>query len=386
MLDIQDKCVGCGSCSISCPTNSILMSENQEGFRYPIIDGSSCVKCHICEEKCPVLKPVKVFDQMLAMAVKNKDEEIRMKSSSGGVFATLAEYVIQEGGIVCAATFNHEFKVSHKLFDSCKEITKYCGAKYVQSQFELCMQDIKKHLEFGRKVLFIGTPCQCAGLLRYLDKDYSNLILVDMVCHGVPSPKVWKRYLDELCDLESKKLEIDYINFRSKVTGWSKYSYSIEIVYKNGIKYSSMQSKDPYMQGFTSNLFLRTSCADCSFKGIKRCSDITLGDYWGIWAQHSEFDDNKGVSMVLLHTHKAKCIWKNISEHFDIKEVSVDEAIKYNPSAISSSIPHMSREEFFNRIETEKSLISLINDLLVSKKDNKKSLAWRVFERLKGRV
>lgn len=380
MLNIKDKCTGCGVCAVSCPTKSIGMMENKEGFRFPSIDNNTCIECHLCERMCPVLNDVVISSNTSAYAVKNKCNDVRRLSSSGGVFSVLAESILTDGGIICAAKYDEKFLVTHGICDSVDMLSKYRGAKYAQSQAERYFPDIKEKLDYGRAVMFVGTPCQVAALVSYLGKDYPKLYLVDMICHGVPSPKVWKKYLSERCSLDGNNLNVEQVNFRSKSTGWSRYGYSVEIFYQSGERYSVCQSEDPFMKGFTSNLYLRKSCSQCKFKGIERCSDFTLGDYWGIWEQYPEFDDNNGVSVLLIHSEKGREKWECIAHHFELKEVSVEEAVQFNPSALKNSFPHPMRNEFFKRLEEENSVIAPIEVLLVNTQTTKKSLIKRIFK------
>lgn len=378
MLKVKDKCTGCGVCAVSCPTKSIQMLENKEGFRFPVIDKNTCIECYLCERKCPVLNEVVFSSNTNAYAVKNKCNDIRRESSSGGVFSVLAESILADGGTICAAKYNEEFLVTHGICDSVDMLFAYRGAKYAQSQSERYFPDIKRKLDYGENVMFVGTPCQVAALVSYLEKDYPKLYLVDMICHGVPSPEVWKKYLGERCYLDGNNLKINHVNLRSKATGWSRYGYSVEISYQSGECYSVCQSKDPFMRGFTSNLYLRKSCSQCGFKGIERCSDFTLGDYWGIWEQYPEFDDNKGVSVLLIHSEKGRKKWENIAHHFELKEVSVEEAVQYNPSVLKNSLPHPMRDKFFKRWEEENSIITLIETLLINMQTTKESLIKRI--------
>lgn len=348
MLPEIAQCCGCGSCAAVCPQNCISMVADREGFRYPAIDATKCIRCRLCEKACPILSAPQVSERVTALAAQNKDETVRRRSSSGGVFSALAEYVTARGGSVCAAAYDARFEVRHVLIDSPEAIDALRGAKYAQSRTEQSFHEIRERLTAGQMVLFVGTPCQCAGLKAYLGRDFENLLTVDMVCHGVPSPKVWSHYLREQEREAGSKLRS--VNLRSKSTGWSRYAYSVEMTFENGTNYSAPQGKDPFLQGFVRNLYLRPSCSACSFKGTARCSDLTLGDYWGIWDQHPEFDDDRGTSMLLLHSEKGRVAWQHISDNFRVLDVSVQDAVAQNPSAIHSSVPHPRREDFFHEL------------------------------------
>lgn len=351
MLPEKDLCVGCGSCAAICPQQCIRMSADSEGFRHPSIDIDRCVSCLCCEQACPLLQDAPEYPGTTAYAVKNREESVRLKSSSGGVFTALAELVLAKGGCVCAARYDAEFEVIHDFAYSISEIAPFRGAKYSQSSAERCFPEIKSLLQEGRIVLFVGTPCQTAGLSTFLGKDDPNLILVDMICHGVPSPKVWHRYLQARQNADSNGGQIVSVDLRSKATGWSRYAYSVDIGYQDGSHYRVSQGRDPFMRGFVQNLYLRQSCSHCSFKGNHRRSDLTLGDYWGIWEQHPDFDDNRGVSLLLVHSRKGEIIWNVVREQMSCIPVTLEDAFNNNPSALISFSAHAMREHFFAQLE-----------------------------------
>lgn len=380
--NLPKNCTGCGACACACPKDCLKMISNDEGFVYPSIEKEKCIDCGLCDKICPVLNEHKKSDSTKAFAIKNKDDAIRSNSSSGGMFYELASYVINSGGYVCAARYNENFVVEHYLTNKLDDIKAFQGAKYSQSNSFRCFKDIKNKLDDNELLLFVGTPCQVAGLKAYLKKDYENLILVDMICHGVPSPMVLEKYLVERQKTDAPKEKIVGVNQRSKITGWSNYQYSIIINYSNESKYQSIQGLDLFSRGFTSNLFLRKSCEDCTFKGIERYSDITLGDYWGIWNQHPDFDDNKGVSLALIHSIKGDSLFDKIKNKIDVLDVDVEKAIENNPSTINSSAPHQSRNQFFEDITGGKSVISSIEKVFgIQKKPN---VFKKILNRLKG--
>lgn len=352
MLAEKKICTGCGACAASCPLNCIEMQEDWEGFRYPIIDGERCISCRKCESLCPVLNKLPVYEEPQAYGAKHKDDGIRSLSSSGGVFPALASFVLKNGGAVCGAAYAEDFSVEHRIIEDAEDIIKLQGAKYAQSRAERMFPRIRSILESGRHLLFTGTPCQTAGLKAYLRRDYENLILVDMICHGVPSPKVWKTYLEYRMQEDANGAGISLVNQRDKSSGWSRYRYSLRIDYQNGKTYSVQQGKDMFMLGFVNNLYLRPSCAQCQFKGLSRCADITLGDYWDVWSQHPEIDDDKGVSLVLVSTKKGAEHWCKILEKVNALAVDIRIALDQNPSAHNSSEPHVNREKFFNRMDS----------------------------------
>ncbi len=380
MLAEKNICTGCGACAVSCPLNCIEMKADQEGFRYPVIDTTQCISCHKCEVVCPTLDERRPQTEPKAYAVKHKESSIRISSSSGGIFPALAHFTLANGGAVCGAGYADDFCVNHLIIEDSAEISKLQGAKYAQSCVEHLFPKIQNILECGRLMLFVGTPCQVAGLKAYLEKDYANLILVDMICHGVPSPKVWEKYLRERTALDSSG-SLEHINLRSKKSGWSRYSYSVEIKYSDGSIYLSPQGQDWFMRGFTENLYLRRSCGNCNFKGVHRISDLTLGDFWGIWDLAPEFDDNQGVSLLWLNSKKATRLWEHVSDDFDALSIPINNSVCKNPSAWSSSQPHSQREKFFAQVDTA-AVIPLIQTILAPTKQ-KRNLFQRLINRLK---
>lgn len=381
MLTEKVRCCGCGSCAVVCPKNCITMVADSEGFRYPVIDNAKCVHCGACEKACPIISHVPPNGAPSALGAQNTDDSVRQSSSSGGVFTALALDVFARGGRVCAAVYNSDFSVCHVIADSADQLSGMRGAKYAQSRAEYCFPEIRALLQKEIPVLFVGTPCQTAGLRAYLGREHEGLLIVDMVCHGVPSPKVWQQYLKERNSLDAPGCALRSVNLRSKSTGWSRYGYSVEMEYTDGTIHSTPQGQDIFMRGFVSNLYLRPSCTECTFKGVQRCSDLTLGDYWGIWDQYPDFDDDKGTSLLLIHTEKGQDVWDRISVQFRCLDVTVQEAITQNPSSVRASIPHPNREEFFRGMEAGKNLQQWIKHCLEPKRESLLRRLIRRFDR-----
>ena len=348
----KELCNGCTACANICPKGCITMSPDEEGFLRPAIDAADCVDCGLCQKICPILRePVSAVSETIACAAINQDEEIRANSTSGGIFTLLCKWVLNQGGVVFGAAYNDCFEVVHCQAETAQEIAKIRGAKYAQSRLDGTFKQVASYLKNDRYVLFSGTPCQVGGLVSFLGETHDKLILVDLVCHGVPSPKVWEHYIRYRGKQDAKGEIPAAINLRSKETGWPGYSTRFD--YSDGQYYSASNSQDPYLRGFVGNLYLRASCYDCRFKGISRQSDFTLADYWGVWDQLPEYHDGKGTSLVLLHTEKAKALWAAVAEHMQYSEVDVVSALAGNPSAtVSSPLPDR-REEFFERYENE---------------------------------
>lgn len=381
MLPKNDRCTGCGACSAVCPKNCISMTQDAEGLLYPQIDASRCVGCQKCEKVCPVLRPLEVAQSTQAYATRNDDEQIRQKSSSGGVFTALAKTVIEKGGAVCAAAYDENFAVTHRIAHGQEELAFMRGAKYVQSHAGHLFRQLKELLDGGTPVLFVGTPCQCAGLKAYLGQEYEQLLLVDMICHGVPAPVVWDNYVNYRNQRDANGSDLVAVDQRDKSTGWSHYAYSVTFRYANGKAYSVPQGEDPYMRGFVQNLYLRPSCSGCSFKGIGRCSDLTLGDCWGIWDSHPEFDDNRGTSLLLVQSEKGRKLWGQIQSGFCTVALTAEEAVGSNPSAVRASEAHPRREEFFSRLRAGEPVEPLIRELLTPKPE-RQSLLRRILKRI----
>lgn len=342
-LKEKNKCNGCSACANACPKNCIIMTADELGFLYPQIDESLCVDCGLCEKVCPVFNENEIKSTPKAYAVKNIDENIRMQSSSGGAFTAIAEKILADGGVVFGAAFSDDFKTVHHIaIENSEDLYKLRGSKYVQSRIDTSFADAKKELEKGRKVLFTGTPCQIGGLLSYLRKDYNNLITQDIICHGVPAPYVWSKYV-ELRE-EKAGANTTSASFRAKNTGWVKFS--ILMNFQNGKEYTQPLSDDLFMQGFLNNVYLRSSCYDCAFKTIHRKADITLADFWGVLNVLPQMNDDKGVSLVITNTQKGEDIINSISNQLEVIEADLSEAVKYN-SAAEKSVPHNARREAF---------------------------------------
>ena len=311
----------------------------------------------------------------MIIACYNKNEEIRKNSSSGGVYYAVAKQVIDDGGVVYAAVYEG-IDVTHNRFDSFHNLEKSCGSKYSQSKLSDCFSSVKSDLLAERKVLFVGTPCQCYGLKTYLDKVYVNLITIDFVCHGIPSKKVLAKYVDEQSFLQP----VDEINMRDKSSGWSNYQYSWKL--KNTEAERTIpQSCIVFMKGFTNDLYLRPCCYECQFKGTERITDITLGDYWGVWDIHPNMDDNKGTSLIMLHSEHGRKMFETIADQLVNCEISdIAKVISWNPSIIRAASKTSKRGEFFEKLNSGEKVEKIINELTVVPEQN------RITQRLKNRI
>ena len=290
-------------------------------------------------------------------------------------------YTLNQRGLISGALHNENFVVHHIFVENEEQLHLLQGAKYSQSRLDDAFSKVKKILQTGRKVLFSGTPCQCAGLKKYLGKEYDNLVTTDLICHGVPSPKVWQVYIDDRSKKENSGQRPAQINMRSKESGWSRYGYSTEFIYSPDHITRTKNGQDLFMKAFIGNICLRKSCSDCKAKGVERCTDFTLGDYWGIWSQRPEFDDNKGTSVVFVHTEKGRQILNELQDQIDSLQVSLEDAYKENVSMVNSSKPHEARDGFIKQM-TADNFEELVNQYLPPVEVKKPGM----MQRIKGKV
>ena len=348
MISITDKsmCCGCSACMQSCPKLCIKMCEDEEGFLYPKVDTAECIDCGLCEKVCPYLNNSDERKPQSVEVAINPDLNIRLASSSGGVFSLLAEHIIKKGGVVFGARFDSHWMVVHDYTDNLGGLAAFRGSKYVQSEIGCSYKDAKRFLDEGRTVMFSGTPCQIGALKRYLRKEYNNLYTVDIVCHGVPSPKIWNDYLRYI---NPNNLEIQSINLRDKSRSWSKYSYKIET--ERTSLYDDFAANSEYLRMYINGFSLRPSCFNCPSKGGKSHSDITLADAWGIQDVYPEMNDEKGVSVVCLNTDAGVNLYNTVS--IESRPFPAEVFYKANPSYhISAEVQNL-REEFWELYEKE---------------------------------
>ena len=378
MIEIKDKkdCCGCGACMQRCPKNCISLQEDSEGFLYAKADASHCINCGLCEKVCPLMNPKEKIQPKEVLAVKSRNEAERLKSSSGGVFIALAREVIDKGGVVFGAVFDENWEVHHVCAERIDDVYPMMGSKYVQSRIENTFKEAESFLKQGRVVLFTGSPCQIAGLRSYLRfKDYPNLLAVDFLCHGVPSPGVWRQYLAETysgwkpekgnkCRLQAAAGKntvllslnatspIGGISFRDKSTGWKKYRFvvrgkSASKADKNSVLSSDIHYDNPYMKGFLHDIYLRPSCYECRCKNGANHSDLTIADYWGARVTDQDFDDDKGLGLVLVNSKKGKDHFDGLD--MDVRVITMEKAHLCNGGFNEHTMPHPYRAEFYKK-------------------------------------
>ena len=321
------ECTGCGSCYNCCPVDAIQMKPDKRGFLFPVVLSKRCINCSQCVSACPILTKEVPCQQKepVCYAAWSKNEAVRFCSTSGGVFTHLAEAILDQGGLVAGARYRQDHLVEHTLIQSKNNIEQLRQSKYVQSETGLVFRQIKEALISGKPVLFVGTPCQCAGLRSYLGKSYEKLYQCDFICRGVNAPAVYLAYLKKLED--QYKSPVKQIWFKNKTFGWN--NFCTKIIFEDGQVYLADRETDPYMLGYIKSklsCYMRDCCYDCKFKGISRHTDITLGDFWGI---KNIPNLENGVSVVLLHTEKANSFFFYLSD-IEYQEKNLQDVLPSN--------------------------------------------------------
>lgn len=353
-------CSGCGSCLHRCPKRCITMQADSEGFLYPRVDEAACIDCSLCVKVCHEQHPYDEQRPQEVFAAINKDEPTRLASSSGGIFYLLAEKAIAAGGVVFGAKFDDDWQVYITYAESLEGVRPFMGSKYVQARTGSSYKDAERFLKEGRQVLYSGTPCQIAGLRHFLRKDYDNLTAVDFVCHGVPSPKVWGRYLAEVVDAAK---HVCGIQFRNKQNGWKRFHFSLKYnEHGKTAELSSFHGENHYMRAFLTDMILRPSCHNCQAKAGRSHSDITIADYWGISEEHPGMDDDKGTGLVMVNTAKGKDAldWAKVT----CTASTYEQAVRHNSAIVRSAKPHPKRAQFFARLDRKDSVTGLITYML----------------------
>ena len=343
LFENKYQCCGCNACEMICGKKAITMIEDKDGFRFPQIDADKCVGCGSCLKVCCIGNDVILQKPERVYAASYKNKDISAKSASGGIFAAFAKQVLAEGGIVFGSAYTKTFDVEVEPIEKVEELPKLQGSKYVQSSMNDSYQKVKRELQSGREVLFCGVPCQVEALKHYLGRSYENLLLVDIVCHGVPSNKMLKDYLSFLS--KKKQMEVESIQFRTKTKGQNVYG---EIAYRQE---PLISYKSSYYKLFLNCQTFRDSCYHCKFAGTERPGDISLCDYWGIEDEHPDFMKEvekkglAGISAVMLNSEAGKTFFAKIEPDFVLKESTVEQVAKHNPQLQAPSVETSERKQ-----------------------------------------
>lgn len=349
-VDHKEACCGCHACAQICPRQCIRMEADEEGFLYPAIDTALCVQCGLCEKVCPVLQvgmePTDSTPE--AYAAYSLREDVRLSSSSGGIFSLLTGEVLASQGTVYGAAMTSVHEVNHIRVTKPEELPLLRGSKYVQSSIGNTYLLAREDLRQGKTVFFTGTPCQIEGLRQFLGEDHPKLICMDIVCHGVPSPTVWRKYV-HYREGRAGSTAVRAC-FRNKKYGWKDYSVVID--FADGSAYTSCFMEDPFMLAYLHNLSMRPSCYQCRFRKLNRVSDITAADFWGIEHTYPQMDDDHGTSLLLVHSEKGARLLRSAFDSMNYQQVDLTAAIQRNPSLLASSKKPDAREAFLREIQT----------------------------------
>lgn len=361
------QCTGCKLCGDCCPKSSISFEEDVEGFLYPVVNEVTCIDCGICSKICPVLNVVKNEKTITSYAVYASMADVRKKGSSGGVFGLLADSVLKEGGRIWGAAFTEGLQLVHTKADNTEELIPLLKSKYIQSNLAGVYKQIKSDLRNGVRTMFCGTPCQVNALKNYVGNHGGNLILVDFVCHGVPSQNLF----DKTIQWYEKKYntKVEWFQFRYKTEGGVKHPHSFALWRKNEKVYVGLHYQFPYYFGFQKYITLRPSCYHCKWACPERSGDITLGDYWGIEKYVPHLNAKEGISMILCNTATGKIIMDSLMEEqvICVHELTLENAIAENGCLSIPSVEKQERKEFFKNL-SEKSFDEVIKMHLTPKR------------------
>ena len=346
MIEIKNKkdCAGCTACTEICPPQKkcIQMKPDEEGFLYPVVDKSRCVECNACNLVCPIQSPITEEEKpQKAYLVQHCDEKVRLDSSASGAFTAIATVVLQRGGVVFGAAYDENFHVQHTYVEAVNELRRFRNSKYVQSDLGDAFCLVKDFLQKDRLVCFSGTPCQIESLSKFLRKSYEKLILVDVVCHGIPSPLIWSKYLE--CQKQTFP-KPDNIRFQDKFYGYKYYTMSIIQDGKN--VYHAGSQLDSMLRAFFSDTCDRSSCYECPFKKRYRVSDFTIWDCFSVYDFDKKLDDDKGTTRVLCHSQKAASLMQEVMESARCEEVSADKLVA-GVKEMFESVPMNSKRNVF---------------------------------------
>lgn len=347
-----EKCTGCQACRQICPHNAIDIIEDEEGFLFPI-KNANCTNCKLCINICPIINDVKRNENLKESIVylfRHNDENVIEKSSSGGAFTAIVQDFYDDNCVIFGAEYSDGFKVIHSYVQDINDLDKFRKSKYVQSDVKNTYVEAKNFLISGKKVIYTGTPCQIAGLKNYLGRDYSNLLCIDLICHGAPSYKVFRKYLEFLHKKYNSKVK--EITFRKRTTEQEKWnSRNISILFCNNKCIIQNSLENEYLNAYHRALNYRKSCSNCKFASVERNSDITIADCWGIENLYKDIDVHKGYSMVIINTQKGNELFDKIKKHQEVKPLSIDFAISSNAQFSQPAKFHKNRKMFFENLD-----------------------------------
>jgi len=348
----HNRCTGCAACYTACSHNAISMQYDDEGFEYPVINQEACIDCGLCQTVCPVLQYDKRQtlrtannDAQIGYAARNKNYEQRLISSSGSIFPPIAEWILENGGLVVGTAYDEYFNAKHLIVESKDDLKNIQGSKYLQCKADnTTFKRIKEELKTGRFVLYSGMACQVEGLKSYLRKEYDNLYTIDLICMGIPSSIVWQKYLNAFFKGE----KILHVNFKEKSKGWDSFSFYVKTD-KRDFKEIGMENL--YLQSMFRSWNMRPSCFQCPFKKENRFSDYTLADCWGASKLVPEINDNKGLSSVIVHSNKGLELWEKLADRIDYREISIEDIAAGNSNLIQNKPQTGNRQLFYHLLD-----------------------------------
>lgn len=376
MIQIQKKveCCGCNACGDVCAHQAITFKTDNEGFWYPEVDKEKCTDCHLCEKVCPIINVTELkkndFPQSICYAAEHKNLEVVFDSTSGGLFSALADIMYKIGGYVGGAVFNDDFSVRQYISNDKKDLPRLRSSKYLQSHLDGFYKQVRDLLKAGEKVLVCGSPCQMASLRAFLRKDYDNLIIVDYICRGINSPKVWRKYLDSYEERYGSK--VVYCKAKSKEYGWRNLTQ--KVILANGKHYYETKDQSNFTKGYLrTGVYCRPSCYDCKFKGYPRIADITLADFWGIEKVDKSLEKNLGTSLVMINSKKGEAYFEQVKKRINYVPVPF-KSIEAGNRSLNLSIdpPKVDREEFFRDLD-QMSFLQIADKYIKPKRKGKKS-------------
>lgn len=348
-IDKKENCCGCTACAAICPKSCIEMKEDKEGFRYPEVDEEICIECGACERVCPILNKTKEEKfQQEGYIIQNKDQQVLRESTAGGAFTAIAEYILNKNGVIFGVELSKDLQAKHICVENKNELYRFRNSKYMQSIMDetgKTQRKVKEFLDADRYVCFSGTPCQIEGLKKYLKKDYPKLITVDVVCRAVPSPFIFRKYIEYQEHKMNQK--ISSVRFRDKYYGY-KYSTMNVLTNKNQGKYHKGVESDPWLRAFFSNICDRPSCHKCNFRKQYRVSDFTIWDCFNVGRFSKNLDNDKGATRMLIHSEKGKAIFRDICGEYNYVQVNPEKLIEGSKEVKESVAPNDKRKEFFD--------------------------------------